>query len=353
MTVVEVVVGLVIISLIGFDVFTSIIVPRPAHRGLRLSAYLVRFTWPVWRAAFLGLRSEQTRESYLGVYAPAAVVLSLLMWLVGLIVGFGFILFALRWQIRPPPDSLWTAMYFAATALLSSGFGDWVPVRGLSRIVALFAAGAGLAAFAVVIAYLFSLFASFQRRENFVIVLDASAGAPPSGVQVLETHAEVETRHHLANLFAAGQSWSADILETHLAYPILNFFRSSHRDESWIGALGALLDSAALHLSTIVGDPSNRGQAKLMIEVGTHLSEDLVHYFGITPEHEAGIERHEFDAVAERLRQAGYELRDREESWSIFRNLRSQYAWPLNAMAKYWAIPPAQWIGDRSAIGRH
>jgi hypothetical protein len=351
-TVLEIAAGVAVLVIIVYDIFTSIVVPRPARRGIRLSAYLVRFTWPTWRNLFVGQRSEDLREAMLGGYAPAALILALLMWVVGLIVGFGLIVFALRWQIKPPIDSFWTALYVAGTSVLPIG-GEYVPTFGVSRFVALFAAGSGLITFAIAISYIFLLFTAFQRRENFVIVLDASAGAPPSGVELLETHARLDICDDLATMFTVGQSWAAEILETHLAYPILNFFRSSHRDESWLGALGAVLDAATLQVTTVVGLKTNKGQAKLMIEVGTHLVEDLSHYFGITPERDAGVDLREFDAARERLAHAGFELGDRDESWRRFRALRGSYAMQLNAMAKFWAIPPAYWIGDRSAIGRH
>jgi hypothetical protein len=146
------------------------------------------------------------------------------------------------------------------------------------------------------------------------------------------------------------QAWSAEIMDTHLAYPMLFYFRSSHDHASWIAALGALLDAATL-LVTMVTDEST-GQASLFIDVGTHAMHDIGDYFGMPLSGGAGVERSEFAVARARLAAAGYALRDEEASWRDFCRIRSRYSESLNSIARYWAIPPAQWIGDRSAV-RH
>ena len=337
--------GSILILLIFFDVFTSIIVPRPVGATFRLSSQVIRFAWPLWRRIGLRRRQERARETYLGIFAPAAVVVSLALWLVGLIVGYALVALALAPDIDPRPANFSDALYCGAT-WLTLGHGECVPIGGVARFVSIVAAAGGLGTLAIVVAYLFLLFGSFQRRENFVIVLDASAGAPPSGIRLLETHARLGIRRDLGRLFADGQLWAADILETHLAYPMLGYFRSTHRDESWIGALGAVLDAATLVVSAVKAEPGEAGQARLMVEVGTHLSEDLCRYFRIPAVREPGIERDEFESVLERLARAGYHLHNREVAWRFFRNLRGKYAPPLDRMASYWAIPSALWMAE-------
>src|SRR5207237_7691798 len=137
-----------------------------------------------------------------------------------------------------------------------------------------------------------------------------------------------------------------EVLESHLAYPILNYFRSSHDNESWLSSLGAVLDAATLTITTLEGVP--RGPAWLLYRVANHLVEDLAQVMGFSLDHHAGVERFEFDQARERLSKAGYVLAPAEESWNKFADLRARYAAPRNAMAVYWAIPPAPWIGDRS-----
>ncbi|MBC5825556.1 MAG: two pore domain potassium channel family protein [Candidatus Eremiobacteraeota bacterium] len=339
------------IVVILFDVFNAVIVPRPTQRGPRVSSYLVRWTWLAWRQAGLAMRVAQRREAFFGIFAPLAIIALLLVWGIALVVGFGLELHAVRENIRPVPRSLGESIYFAGTSLLTLGFADVVATGSAARTIVLAAAASGIALVAVVISFLFSLFGWFQRREILVVTLDARAGAPPSGVSLLESHAQLAIVPDLERLFIEGQTWAAGVLDSHLAYPILAFFRSSHINASWPATLGALLDAATLLLTTVEGVPN--GQAKLLHDVGTHLTEDLSSYFSLPQERAALVERSEFDQARERLRAAGFRLRGADASWAAFIAYRQEYAGTLNAMARFWAIPPAQWIGDRSALSQH
>ncbi|HSO93598.1 MAG TPA: potassium channel family protein, partial [Candidatus Dormibacteraeota bacterium] len=298
----------------------------------------------------LGLRraASSGRERLLGTYAPAIVVVLLVLWIAGLVVGYGLQLWALRQQLHPVPHNFGTALYFAGTSVLTIGFGDIVATSGLARLVALAAGASGLGTIALSISFLFSLYASFQRREVLVVTLDSRAGAPPSGVSLLESYARLGMLHDLPALFAEWEKWSAEVLDSHLAYPLLAYFRSSHDNESWISALGAVLDAATLALTTVIDVP--RGPAQLMFSIGRHAVEDLGRLFGVDGGRDTGVERYEFDEARERLAAAGYTLLGPEESWVAFSKIRSQYAGPLNAMARWWAAPPTQWIGDRSYV---
>jgi hypothetical protein len=194
------------------------------------------------------------------------------------------------------------------------------------------------------------MFGAFQRREVRVTTIDVRAGAPPSGVAFLVGHAELNIRADMPASFLDMQAWTAEILDTHLAYPMLFYFRSSHDHASWIAALGAVLDAATLLLTTVTDEAT--GQAALLVEVGTHAMHDIADYFGLPMSGGPAVERREFADARARLALAGYNLRDEEISWREFCRFRSRYAEPLNGIARYWAIPPAQWIGDRSSV-RH
>jgi hypothetical protein len=343
--------GLVLLYTVLFDVFLTVVVPRRAPRAgqlLRFSGYLVPGLWSVWR--WIGLRqsSADRREGFLGSFGALMVIVLLVAWIAGLVVGYGLLLDALRDQVRPRPETLDAALYFAGTALLTLGFGDFVAMGALARMITLAAAATGLGVFAVVITLLFTLYGSFQRREVAVVVLEAGAGAPPSGVTLLETYAMAGILGELSQVFREWQAWSAEVLDSHLAYPILAYFRSSHDNDSWISSLGAVMDAATLVLTTTEDGP--KGWAKLSRAVGGHCLEDLVQAFRLPDEPEVGLERPEFDEARRRLARAGYALRDADESWLNFARQRAEYAGRVNALAHYWATPPAQWIGDRSPL---
>jgi hypothetical protein len=343
--------GLLVVLAILFDVFLTVVVPRRAPltgRLLRVSWYLFPGLWGVWRRIGLRQASADRREAFLGNFGALVVVLLLVAWVSGLVVGYGLLLYALRDQIRPQPENLGAALYFAGTALLTLGFGDFVALGGTARLITLAAAAAGLGLFAVVFTLLFTLYGSFQRREVAVVVLEAAAGAPPSGVTLLETYASAGILDQLPQVFRDWQAWAAEVLDSHLAYPVLAYFRSSHDNDSWISSLGAVMDAATLVLTTI--DDGPRGWAKLMRAVGGHCIEDLVMYFGLPDEPDVGVERAEFDEARRRLERAGFRLQDADQSWANFSRLRLDYAGRINALARHWATPPAQWIGDRSPL---
>ena len=349
----EGVVGLLIVLAVLLDVFLTVVVPRRAPslgRVARVSAFLVPGLWAMWRELGLRLSSSERREVFLGSFGSLAVVLLLTAWVAGLILGYGLLLHALAFQLRPVPDDLGTALYFAGVALLTLGFGDIVATGAPARLITLIAAANGLGLFALVIALLFTLYGSFQRREVAVVVLQAGRGAPPSGVTLLEADTLGRILGDLPRVFADWQAWAAEVLDSHLAYPILVYFRSSHDNDSWISSLGAVMDAATLVLTTIEDGP--KGWAKLSRAVGGHCLEDLVNYFRLPAEPEIGVERAEFDEARRRLEQAGFRLRDAEESWASFAHHRAEYAGRVNALAHHWATPPAQWIGDRSPL-RH
>jgi hypothetical protein len=350
MDAVFVIAGAFVVALILYDIFLTIVVPRPASRIARLSANIIQPIWTKWRSTGLAMRDTDRRDAFLGVFAPFAIITLLVLWEIFLIVGFALVFFGLHDQIKPPLATFGDAFYFAGTSFTTIGFGDFVGTTMPARLLSLGAGATGLATTAVVLTFLFLMFGAYQRREVRVIMMDVRAGAPPSGVAFLVTHAELDIRADMPSAFMEMQAWTAEILDTHLAYPMLFYFRSSHDHASWIAALGAALDAATL-LATTVADEA-AGQATLLVDVGTHAMHDIASYFRMPNEGGPGVERSEFLDARARLARAGYALRDEETSWKEFCRSRSRYAEALNGIARYWAIPPAQWIGDRSAV-RH
>src|SRR5579859_6823476 len=343
--------GVLLVASVLLDVFLTVVVPRRAPRSgryLRITAYLVPGLWAGWRWVGLRLSSAERREVFLGTYGALIVIVLLIAWVAGLVLGYGLVLDSVRAQLQLEPASFGTSLYFAGTSLLTLGFGDIVAVGGLARLVALVAGATGLGLFALVITLLFTLYGSFQRREVAVVVLEAGAGAPPSGVTLLETYAVAGILDDLPHVFREWQSWAAEVLDSHLAYPVLAYFRSSHDNDSWISSLGAVMDASTLVLTTVKNGP--KGWAKLSRSVGADSLEEMVSYFDLTAEPEIGVERAEFDEARRRLARAGFELEDPDRSWDSFVRLRQEYAGRVNALARHWATPPAQWIGDRSPL---
>lgn len=341
-------VGLVIIAVVFYDLFQSVVLPRPAVRKVQLARGVVRPMWYVWRWVSQRTSAVDKSEGRLAAFAPIALLTLFALWAAALVLGYGLLLDGLADEIRPAPQDLITSIYISASTLVPLAYGDFVPEGPGARIVivAESATGVGLAALAITL--LFSLYESFREREQHVISLDAMAGAPPSGVQILETAAELGMRADLKATFDEWREWSAMVLESHLAYPLLVYFRSSHDNEAWVNSFGAVMDAAVLVMSTV--DDGAEGPARLMFTVGNHLVEDFNWVFRLKSPDYPIVERSEYDVAVERLIKAGYHVRDTDAGWAKFAKLRSKYAMTLNQMANLLALPPAQWIGDRSYL---
>jgi hypothetical protein len=339
-------VGSFLLALTFWDLFETVVVPRPTPGWFRIGRYVIRGSWRALRAIPDG-RPGRSYDRLLGLFAPAATIALLASWLIALIVGYGLVLYALRDELRPVPPDLGSAMYFAATSLLTLGFGDILAVGAPARVIITIAAMSGLGVVALVVTFLFSLYGSYQRREIQVVALQAAAGAPPSAVALLETYAQLHLVGRLPELFLEWEHWAVEVLDSHVAYPLLGFFRSSHDNLSWISALGTLLDTASLVLTTIGGLP--RGEAKLFKRVGTHLVEDIYN-LGLRAGDPTNLDRSDFDAACDRLEAAGYTLAARDDAWPAFEAARATYALRLEAMARYWATPATSWLGDPLAL---
>jgi len=338
--------GIFLLALTFWDLFQTIVVPRPTPGWFRMGRYVVRVSWRALRAIRDG-RPGRSYDRVLGLFAPAATIALLATWLVGLIVGFGLVLYAIRDELQPTPPDLGSTVYFAATSVLTLGFGDIVAAGGPARFAITVAAISGLGTVALVVTFLFSLYASYQRREVRVVTLEAAAGAPPSAVALLESYRRLDLVEQLPGLFHDWQGWAAEVLDSHVAYPVLGYFRSSHDNLSWISALGTVLDAASLVLTTIEDVP--RGEAKLFKRMGTHLVEDISN-LGFRAGRPTTLDRSSFDAACDRLEEAGYALASRDEAWPAFEAARATYSSRLEAMATYWAAPEAQWLGDPVAL---
>src|SRR5713101_1981861 len=221
MRLLEGVAGVLLTAAIFYDLFQSVILPRPAVGRLRLTPLVIRPLWRVWR--WVGTRSSRIdkRENRLAVFGPTSLIILLTFWGLSLILGYGLIFDALRDQLHEAPTNFGTSLYFSATTLVPLSYGDIVPVGVPARVVTLLesASGVGLAA------------------------LDALAGAPPSGVQILENAADHGMPEELKQTFDDWRRWSAAVLESHLAYPLQIWFRSSHDNEAWLNSFGAVMDA--------------------------------------------------------------------------------------------------------------
>jgi len=335
--------GLVVVLLTVRSAIRAILVPRP------LQAHLSRMVFVLVRRLF-GLRAAERhdfahRDRVMALYAPVALVALLATWLALIFAGF----VAILWALGVTP--LREAVLASGSSLFTLGFAR--PEGLWATLATFFEAAAGLFLLALLIAYLPSLYSAFQRREAGVSKLEVRAGAPPSGVYLIElawTVGRMETVH---DLWASWEDWFVDVDESHSSFPALAFFRSPHADESWITAAGAILDGASLYVSSVdVG--TRTPEPEFMIRSGYLCLRHIADFFGLPVEHDPrptdpiSVTPEEFDAAYDRLAAGGVPMKpDREAAWRAFAGWRVNYDAALLGLARLTMAPPAPWSSDR------
>jgi hypothetical protein len=341
-------VGIVVVAWTLLDVFRTLVMPRAARGRVRLSRILFRTMWRPWRWTGVRRKTVQARERVLATAAPFFFFVLLVGWVSLALLGYALILWSPAFVdgIGPGGDSFGNALYVSGTSLFT--LGSVGGVTGSTRAVVVAEGATGLGLFAVVIAYLPVLYQAFNRREVGVLLLDARAGSPPSGPELLHRMGSAGVASSLHGLFAEWERWVADVLESHMSYPLLTLFRSPHDNTSWVTSLGSVLDAATLLLTAVEDEPDER--AILLYGTGVHAVEDLFYYFRLT-ERETVIQRDEFDDVLGVMKDDGFAVRPLDDAFARFTQKRAKYAPRLDALAVLLAATPTLWIGDRSFLG--
>ncbi|HKT10320.1 MAG TPA: potassium channel family protein [Terriglobia bacterium] len=275
--------GLVLLGAIFWDAFETIILPRRVTRRFRLASAFYRSTGRPWFAIARRIKSPKRREGFLGVFGPLSVLVLFGVWAGGLILSFGMIQWADGSLLGDPAtvQSFRTQLYLSGTSFFTLGLGDVTPHTPLSRFVTVAEAGMGFAFLAVVISYLPVLYGAFSRREANIALLDARAGSPPTAPELLRRHVRQQNLEALDEYLRAWESWAAELMESHLSYPVLCYFRSQHNNQSWVSALATVLDACALLVAHTEG--ALHWQAELTFAICRHALVDLAQALAIPP----------------------------------------------------------------------
>jgi hypothetical protein len=271
------------------------------------------------------------------VFAPLAYIILLITWLFCMIGGFGLALWGLRDTVKPPIADFGEALYFASTSFLTLGFGDLVAHAATARIVVISAAMMGLIFMALEISFLFTLQNYLQIREQTVNTLLSRAGTPASGVVLLLRYRELGIVNTLGTSFVSWESWVATILESHLAFPMLIYFRSTNPRDSWLSTMGSLLDAATLTSTALAEDKV--GEAELFYWLGTTTLKSICGYLNISAYDGDHLNKEEFELSLELLSSAGYKVKAADDCMRLFVFRRSGYMRFLVPLAKHLAMP--------------
>lgn len=342
-----VILGVLLILVVLWETFETIVLPRRVTRQFRLTRLFYRSTWRPWAALAAMRGSKKKRDSLLSYYGPLSLLLLLALWALALVLGFGLLHYGLHDKLAGAlfPSDFGNAIYLSGTTLFTLGLGDIQPASALGRFITVLEAGIGFGFLALVIGYLPVLYQAFSRREVTISLLDARAGSPPTAYEMLRRQSGVHGMEALTELLQDWELWSADLMESHLSYPALAYFRSQHDNQSWIASLTAILDVCALAMVGLEG--MCQYQARMTFAIARHALVDLSQVFAAPPNKDATINRLPPEALEElrkRLHAAGFLLAGGEAAAEELNRLRALYEPYALSLAGYLRLELPPWI---------
>jgi hypothetical protein len=336
--------GCLIIGTVLWDAFETIAVPRTATTKLGLTRTLYRSTWRLWAAVARSLGSDHGRERLLGLYGPSSLFGLLAVWTGGLVIGFALLLGSQHSVVSPlPADTVvFDLLYLSGSTLFTLGLGDVTANNRIGRALIVAEAGIGLGLLTLVLSYLPVLYGSFARRETRLTLLDTWAGSPPAAVEVLQRLAATGDRVAFDEFLKEWEYWCSEVLESHLSYPAVAYFRSQHQRQSWISALATVLDVCALLKVGV--DGQNPWRAHATFAVARHAAVDLAQILGAPLD--LAVDRlrpDELAALQRDLEQSGGALQLSCEAVQALAELRRSYEPYIAAISRRLILPMPPW----------
>jgi hypothetical protein len=339
--------GLLVVVGTWANVLATMVLPRRPAGFNRASLWVNRGV----RFGFIGLarfaRSFEAKDAIMAAAAPAALVTQLFVWGAAFIVGFGLML-------QSTTHNLANGLLQALGSVFTVGA---IHPGGAENLTLDVAAGAvWVVVVALQIAYLPALYGAFSQREALVAMLESRAGVPAWGPELLARHQLVGIIDTLPDLYSAWEEWAAAVAESHTTYPVMLMFRSPEPWFSWLLALLAVLDGAAMHLALSPATASSNARLCLRMGftcldrigsmLGWHLDPDPL------PEAPIALTYGEFESAVKMLEEVGFPIeRTAEEAWPDFHGWRVNYEAVAYRLADRLVVPPAPWSGPRRDLG--
>lgn len=332
MRVVAAVLGVILIALMLSEFFVTFMLPRRVRRDPRIARGFLRALWRPWRA-FARRLSPSTADTVLGFFGPLGLVTQLMVWTVGLIIGFAL----LEWAA--------VGRGFGHGLLFSSGL--FLSAEGASgstavHVIALFEAAIAIGVLFIVIGYLPAVYGSFSRREIAVSQLATRAGSPPAAGVILHRVAGRERWLELERDLRDWEAWAAELMETHLSYPILGWYRSQHVSQNWLAALTAMTDVAAF--VTAVESDGEVEAAELTYAIGQHALADLAAQYRVKPGAVDRLTDKQFEKLYGLVRSALSDPVACDDAKERLRVLRRAYEPKAQALSQLLALDLPPWL---------
>lgn len=363
--------GLLFLCVVLLDSFQTIILPRRPAGRLRITRLFFLATWGPWAALAHLVPSRRVRDQAYSIYGPLSLLMLISLWALLLISAFALIFYGLGAPLKDAVNGSSTthavllreSFYLSGSTLFTLGLGDVTPVVQTGRFMVVAEAGVGLGFIALVIGYVPVLYGAFSRREVAIALLDARAGSPPTSSELLSRHRFEGGDEALILLLAEWERWCAEMLESHISYPILCYYRSQHDNQSWLSSITAILDSCALLITTVNNEAVR--QAQLTFAIARHTLVDLGHVFLLddrirtllaeathpTNGHNR-LPSPEYDRVTEKLLASGHTLCTAPDTQQRLASIRVLYEPQATAMAEYLRMELPPWMPAPPLAGR-
>lgn len=339
--------GALLIFVVLWDAFEAIVLPRRVMRKFRLARFFYRTTWKVWSAVARRVSSIKRREACLSFYGPLSLLMLLCVWAGAMIFGFALLHWGMGSQLSGQNAGrgfLWD-LYFSGSTFFTLGMGDVTPQNAPSRVATVLESGIGFGFLAMVIGYLPIIYQAFSRRETEITLLDARAGSPSSAVELLVRQSKSGNFSETTIQFLSQwEQWSAELMESHLSYPLLAYYRSQHDNQSWLAALTTVLDVSAILLAGAEG--ALAWQAQLTFAIARHAAVDLSQVFSAAPRDPVTdrLPSDDFVRASELLTGAGIPFEGDPTLERKLASLRRMYEPYVNSLSVYLMMNLPPWL---------
>lgn len=324
--------GVLLIALMLSEFFVTFLLPRRVRRDPRIARTFNRLLWRPWRALARRL-SPSAADTLLGFFGPLALLVNLIVWSLGLLIGYGLLEYAVV------GNPFWSRFLISSGVFLSA---EGVSGSTAVHIIELLEAATGLGVLFIVIGYMPSVYSSFSRRETAVSQLATRGGSPPAAATLLHRAAGRERWRDLERDLHAWEEWAAELMETHLSYPLLMWYRSQHVNQNWLAALTAMVDVSAFVKATVANDGTEA--ADLTFRIGRHALADLALQLHLEPVSVDRLSDADFEdlfAVVERSAVANV---DRATARRRLDRLRREYEPNAQALSEFLVLDLPPWF---------
>jgi hypothetical protein len=334
--------SVLLIALMLGEFFLSFLSPQRVRREPRVARWMLVHLWRGWRAVVKRF-SDEDRDTWLGFFGPLGLLIQLGVWVAGLILGFTGLHYAFDSTLAAGGTGFGDYLYYSAGSFFSAAT-NLQATSGADRFIEIAEAVCGYAVLFGAIGYLPALFQAYSRREVAVSQLDPRAGSPPSPGTLLYRAAKRGGWTELDEYLAEWETWAAELMETHLSYPLLAFYRSQHVNQNWLSALVTVLDSSVFAIAVA---PERTPAAEVTFAIGRHALADLAHTFHALPRERAErLDDATFERLRSKLTEAGLDVADPVESRAKINELLALYEPYAEALSRTLELPLPAWVRE-------